>query len=101
MTDWKLHWQATFESKLSDHLTWYQPHLALSLELIQATGLSKDASILDVGGGDSTLVDDLLELGFSSLTVLDICALALRRSQARLAARAAGNISVICSDYNN
>lgn len=88
MTDRKLHWEAAFQSKLSHQLTWYQPHLALSLGLIQASALSKDAWILDVGGGDSTLVDDLLELGFSSLTVLDICALALRRSQARLAARA-------------
>jgi len=84
MTDRKAHWDAIFKNKASPELTWYQPHMALSLELILATGLSKDAPILDIGCGDSTLVDDLLDSGFTDLTVLDISSLALERSRERL-----------------
>jgi ubiquinone/menaquinone biosynthesis C-methylase UbiE len=89
MDDRKTHWETVFQGKPSTELAWYQPRLALSVELIEATGLEKDAAILDVGGGDSTLVDDLLTAGFSNLTVVDVSSWAIKRSQARLAGRAA------------
>jgi SAM-dependent methyltransferase len=88
MDDRKNHWEAVFADKPSEELAWYQPHLQLSLELTQATDLPEDASILDVGGGDSTLVDDLLAAGFSNLSVLDISTNAIQRNQRRLEQRA-------------
>lgn len=88
MADRKAHWNAIFKSKPSPELTWYQPHLARSLELIRSTGLKVEAPILDIGCGDSTLVDDLLESGFTNLTVLDVSSLALERSRERLGRRA-------------
>lgn len=88
MADRKAHWDAIFKSKPSPELTWYQPHLARSLELIRSTGLKVEAPILDIGCGDSTLVDDLLESGFTNLTVLDVSSLALERSRERLGWRA-------------
>jgi SAM-dependent methyltransferase len=84
MTERKDHWDAIFGSKSSLELTWYQPHLALSLELIRSTGLDKDAHILDLGCGDSTLVDDLIQSGYTNLTLLDVSGLALERCQERL-----------------
>lgn len=66
-----------------------QPHPHLSLELIHTTGVSKDAQIIDVGGGTSTLVDALLAEGYQHLTVLDLAGTALTLAQQRLGARAA------------
>ena len=89
MTERKVHWDAIFGSKPSPELTWYQPHLEKSLELIHASNISKEAPILDIGCGDSTLVDDLLGSGYTGLTVLDVSSLALERSRERLGWRAA------------
>lgn len=88
MTERKAHWDAIFRTKPSPELTWYQPHLASSLELIHSTRLSKDAPILDIGCGDSTLVDDLIRSGYTHLTLLDVSRLALERCQERLGRRA-------------
>lgn len=88
--DKKLHWDNIFKSRGSEELGWHQDHLGLSLELIQAAGLGLDASLIDVGGGDSTLVDDLLKLGYTHLTVLDISSIALQRVRQRRGRRAAG-----------
>lgn len=88
MHDRKNHWEAIFDSKRSHELAWHQSHLALSLELIQATCLSDTASILDAGAGDSTLVDDLLAAGFSNLAVLDVSTSAIQRCKSRLGQRA-------------
>lgn len=59
------HWENVYGSKASDTVSWYQPHAARSLWLIQSTQVGKDGVVLDVGGGASTLVDDLLDSGFT------------------------------------
>lgn len=85
----KEHWDRTYATKSAARVSWYQPHADLSLQLIRSTGVPLDASLIDVGGGASTLVDDLLDDGYSSITVLDLSATALAVAKARLGERAA------------
>jgi len=85
----KEHWNQVYGTKGALDLSWYQLRSDISLELIAATGLGKDAGILDVGGGISTLVDSLMEAGYSHLSVLDVSGAALSQDQARLGSRAA------------
>jgi hypothetical protein len=66
------HWDRIYEEKAPDQVSWYRPHLEASLALIDQVGAGQSASIIDVGAGESTLVDDLLGSGYSNLTVLDI-----------------------------
>lgn len=80
----KQHWEEVYTTKSTDAVSWFQPHAALSLDLIRATGLGKDAGIIDVGGGASTLVDDLLANGYNDLTVLDLSIHALEAARHRL-----------------
>ena len=82
-------WEAIYRRKQSDEVSWYRPHLDFSLRFIEAARLSPAAAILDVGGGASTLVDDLLERGYRNITVLDLSESAIARSRERLGARAA------------
>jgi SAM-dependent methyltransferase len=84
----KEHWERVYTTKAADAVSWYQPHAEHSLALIRATGTPRSGSIIDVGGGASTLVDDLLADGYSSLTVLDLSARALESAQHRLGGRA-------------
>lgn len=84
----KAHWEEVYATKSPTAVSWFQPHAALSLQLIEQTGVPKDASIIDVGGGASTLVDDLLGAGYSNLTALDLSDAALAASRARLGSRA-------------
>lgn len=84
----KNHWEHVYASKASEELGWYEPRLETSLNLIQKLGLAMDASIIDVGGGTSTLVDDLLDAGYRSITVLDISEKALSLSRQRLGSKA-------------
>src|SRR6267378_3972958 len=83
------HWDDVYEKKAPNQVSWYRPHLDRSLRFIEESKLRKNAAIIDVGGGTSTLVDDLLERGYSRLTVLDISSVALRGAQERLGPRAA------------
>ena len=84
----KQHWEHVYETKATDTVSWYQEHAARSLEMIHETGVSKQAAIIDVGGGASTLVDDLLAEGYSDLTVLDLSGAALAAARHRLGALA-------------
>jgi len=84
------HWEGVYERKRPEEVSWYRPRLEQSLRFIDAAGLAPDAAIIDVGGGASTLVDDLLERGRSNITVLDISARAIDAAKARLGKRAAG-----------
>jgi ubiquinone/menaquinone biosynthesis C-methylase UbiE len=84
----KAHWEHIYKSKGVREVSWFQEHAAQSIELIKKTGVSLEAKIIDVGGGAPTLVDDLLDRGYSEITVLDISGTALRRSQNRLGQRA-------------
>jgi SAM-dependent methyltransferase len=82
------HWERIYRTNRSQDVSWFRPHLQTSLELIRQTGVSGDAPILDVGGGASTLVDDLVAIGYSDLTVLDVSGAALEAARTRLGARA-------------
>ena len=82
--DRKSHWEQVYESKKPTDVSWYQPVPEKSLQLIHATGVDSADAILDVGGGASTLVDNLLADGIEDVTVLDISAQALRESRSRL-----------------
>jgi ubiquinone/menaquinone biosynthesis C-methylase UbiE len=80
----KEHWERVYSTKATDAVSWYQKHAEQSLRWIRSSGLPKTAAIVDVGGGASTLVDDLLHEGYSALTVLDLSAGALAATRARL-----------------
>lgn len=84
----KDHWEQVYTTKPEDGVSWFQVHARQSVELISRTGVAKDASVIDVGGGASTLVDDLLADGFSRVTVLDLSEAALATSRTRLGERA-------------
>jgi ubiquinone/menaquinone biosynthesis C-methylase UbiE len=86
--DRQVHWESVYREKAATAVSWYRPHLEVSLELIERLAESKRAAILDIGGGASTLVDDLLGAGFEDVSVLDIAEGALEVSQQRLAERA-------------
>ena len=84
----KQHWETVYETKLPDTVSWYSPHLETSLALIERAAPGHGAAILDVGGGASTLVDDLLGRGYRDVSVLDISAAALDIAKRRLGAAA-------------
>lgn len=78
------HWDTVFKTKAPDQVSWYRPHLDLSLELIQRFAADRSASIIDVGAGESTLVDDLLAREYERVTVLDVSHTAIEETKARL-----------------
>lgn len=84
----KDHWEAVYGSRPTDGVSWYQPRAEYSLRLIAGTGAGPAAAIIDVGGGASTLVDDLLAMGYGNLSVLDLSAQALAAARGRLGAAA-------------
>ncbi len=87
MIDRRQHWETVYHNKAAGDVSWFQQHAASSLRLIEDCA-DQDAQIIDVGGGASVLVDDLLDSGYRNLTVLDLAASALAASRARLGARA-------------
>ncbi len=84
----KAHWENIYTHKSPEEVSWTQEKPQLTLAWIKALNLPKDAPIIDVGGGESHLVDYLLELGYQDLSVLDISAAALKRAQKRLGEKA-------------
>jgi ubiquinone/menaquinone biosynthesis C-methylase UbiE len=86
--DRKQHWENVYQTKGPNEVSWFREHLDTSLRMITNTGIGKDVAVIDIGGGASTLVDDLLEKGFKDLTVLDISASALDMTKERLGNRA-------------
>jgi SAM-dependent methyltransferase len=78
------HWERIYGTKAPDAVSWYRPHLETSLELITRAAPQHSASIIDVGGGESTLVDDLLGCGYQHSTVLDISETAIDATRKRL-----------------
>lgn len=82
------HWEHIYGTKAPDRVSWYSPHLETSLQLIERVSPPKRAAIIDIGGGASTLVDDLLARGYWNLTVLDISQAAIDTTQKRLGANA-------------
>ena len=86
--DSKSHWERIYNTKLPTQVSWYQPHALRSLDLIRRVSPPPDGAIIDVGGGASTLIDDLLDAGYHDLTVLDLSAAALAVARRRLGTRA-------------
>ncbi len=84
----KEHWEKVFETKAETEVSWYQPNPSSSLEFFVSNNIPKDARIIEVGGGDSYVVDHLLELGYLNITLLDISAKAIERIKARLGDKA-------------
>ena len=80
----KAHWEKVYQTKAPDAVSWYAPHLDTSLKLIEQASPDKQAAIIDVGGGESTLVDDLLNRGYQNLSVLDISQTAIDVAMRRI-----------------
>lgn len=87
MQNQKEHWEKVYQTKQPDAVSWFQEHAIRSLETIRSIGAPVDANIIDVGGGTSTLVDDLLKDGFKHVSVLDLSASALEVTHKRLGAK--------------
>jgi SAM-dependent methyltransferase len=82
------HWDVLYSEKGEAQTSWFRPHLDESLRLIDGLDLPLQAPMLDVGGGRSTLVEDLLQRGFTDIGVMDLSAVALDETKQRLGARA-------------
>ena len=95
--DRKKHWETVYETKNPDQVSWTQETPKTSLEFIHSFGLKKTAKIIDIGGGNSKLVDYLLDEGFENVTVLDISAKSLEKAKERLGEKA-NKVNWIVSD---
>lgn len=84
----KSHWEQVYSTRPTTEVSWFQEHADLSLKIIRDAGVATSASIIDVGGGASRLVDDLLASGYGNVTVLDLSVAALGAARARLGAAA-------------
>jgi SAM-dependent methyltransferase len=93
----RTHWEKIYRQKAPDAVSWYRPHLETSLEIIERTAPQRSASIIDVGGGESTLVDDLLARGYQNIAVLDVSQTAIDVTKKRLGA-AAENVLWFATD---
>jgi 2-polyprenyl-3-methyl-5-hydroxy-6-metoxy-1,4-benzoquinol methylase len=93
----KSHWETVYGAKRANEVSWYRAHLEVSLRLIEEAAPNRDARIIDVGGGESTLVDDLRAREYHRLSVLDLSSTALHVAEARLAANAS-SVEWLCGD---
>jgi 2-polyprenyl-3-methyl-5-hydroxy-6-metoxy-1,4-benzoquinol methylase len=82
--DAKTHWEKVYATKAPEAVSWYRPHLETSLALIERAATGYSASIIDVGGGESTLAGDLLARGYEDITVLDVSQTAIDVTKKRL-----------------
>ena len=78
------HWDRVYRTKAHTEVSWFRPHLETSLSLIERVAGDRSASIIDVGGGESTLVDDLIARGYRKVAVLDISRTAIEHTKKRL-----------------
>ncbi len=99
MSEKHAHWEKVYKEKGPAEVSWTQEKPELSLTLIRNAAGDKNARIIDIGGGDSKLVDYLLEEGYSNITVLDISAVALEKAKARLGEKAQ-SVTWIAGDVN-
>jgi len=95
--DRQTHWDEVFSKKDAKQVTWYQPRLERSLDLLRQAGLGTESRVIDVGGGASTLIDDLLLGGVAQVAVLDVSSVALERTAERLGPRGV-NVCWIAGD---
>lgn len=83
----KNHWENIYQTKELENVSWFQPNPKTSVNFFKEFKVSKTAKIIDVGGGDSYLVDYLLDMGYNDITVLDISESAINRARHRLGNR--------------
>jgi hypothetical protein len=84
----KAHWNAVYDTRSERDVSWFETVPDVSLRLMEAAGLSSESCVIDVGGGDSHLVDALADRGLDCLAVLDVAGAALERARNRLGAKA-------------
>jgi len=94
------HWDKVYTSKGSDHVSWFRPHLDRSLAFLEAANVGRTGGVIDVGGGASTFVDDLLDRGYTNVTVLDLSRAALDAARGRLGERAS-RVQWLCADVTD
>jgi 2-polyprenyl-3-methyl-5-hydroxy-6-metoxy-1,4-benzoquinol methylase len=97
MSERQVHWENVYTSKGENEVSWFQETPGISMDLIKASGATNDSAIIDIGGGASRLVDNLLADGYRSLTVLDLSQAALDAARARIGS-AADKVQWIASD---
>lgn len=95
-----IHWEAVYANKAPHTVSWYQPRAARSMEFIGEAGVGTAARLLDVGGGASVLVENLLDAGYADVTVLDIAGSALAAARLRLGERA-GDVTWLEADITD
>ena len=95
--DKKVHWENVFATKKETEVSWYQQKPETSIQFFVENNISKDAKIIDIGGGDSYLIDSLLDLGYTNLFLLDISANAIERIKNRLGVKSE-KVTFIVSD---
>jgi SAM-dependent methyltransferase len=95
--DRKKHWEDIYQTKELKDVSWFQPTPETSLDFFKQFNVQKNAKVIDIGGGDSFLVDHLLDLGYQDISVLDISSAAIDRAKQRLGDRAK-NVKWIVAD---
>jgi 2-polyprenyl-3-methyl-5-hydroxy-6-metoxy-1,4-benzoquinol methylase len=98
--DRKKHWETIYQTKELKNVSWFQPIPETSLNFFKQLSIPTKAKIIDIGGGDSFLVDNLLEMGYQDITVLDISEAALAKAKLRLGKRAE-SVKWIAADVAN
>lgn len=86
--DRKKHWENIYQTKQLNEVSWFEPTPQTSLNFLKEFNVAKTAKIIDIGGGDSFLVDSLLDMGYLDITVLDISSAALERAKKRIGEKA-------------
>lgn len=97
MSEKKLHWEKVFATKQENEVSWFQPKPETSIDFFIKNNIPKNAKIIDIGGGDSYLIDNLLQMGYANLFLLDISANAIERIKNRLGAKTE-KVTFIVSD---
>lgn len=100
MVNARSHWENVYTTKVPEQVSWYRPHLETSLEIVERVAPDRSASIIDVGGGESTLVDDLLARGYQNVAVLDVSPTAIDVTKRRLG-RAANSVDWLIGDITS
>ena len=95
--DARAHWERVYHTKAAAEVSWFRRHLDTSLALIERVAGERTASIIDVGGGESTLVDDLIARGYRNVTVMDIAGTAIEHSKKRMGS-ASGSVTWLVAD---
>jgi SAM-dependent methyltransferase len=95
--DRKKHWENIYQTKELKDVSWFQPTPETSLDFFKQFNVPTTAKVIDIGGGDSFLVDHLLDLGYQDISVLDISAAAIDRAKQRLGEKAK-NVKWIVAD---